>query len=369
MEKYSYFKLKGIINNPLRIFFLCGSYFNHKDTSGDKRIILKNFIESVNPNNKCLILEENFLFSDSENKLNYTEINLKSLKSIEMLTSLMSERVIILHESLSTAAEIGLFSSEKVLNEKVLILVPDIFTSEEDLITGFMKLAYDNPHFTNDNLEVIRYFPGQFIHETSVNLQKPHFYFANNELGDNLKRQLKSLLPNKEKNLNIEYINRYNFNNQKISKFSIDKEYVSVTLNFDHLVMLLLSLFTVENIKSEIRTPPSNQNGSNIERRNRAIHKTVYILKENLIGFLNRSIISEFPGEKNKKIKIDFHYNGINLNQAISYFVYVLYATKMLKITNIQKIVITNEFSKISHSYSQLIITPKNDLLLEVFNS
>ncbi|MFC0238803.1 hypothetical protein [Fictibacillus phosphorivorans] len=369
MENLSYFKLNKTLDNPLRIFFLCGSYFNPGEQDKvDKRIILKKYIESINSNFKCLILEENFMFSSRNNKLNYNDIQLKSLKSIELITSLMSDKVIILHESISTAAEIGLFSSEKIINDKLTVLAPDIFSSEEDLISGFMKLAYANKFYSANNLNIIRYFPGQFFYEISSELIKPHFYFVNNVLGGNLQNKINNLIDFKCNTIKIIKQNYLNANNNRVSKYTVDNKNINVTLTLDNLVTLLISLFTVDIIKSDLRSPITKLEGDNITKRRRVFHKTIDILKKNFISFMARSIESEVP-LKSEEINVSTNYSDINISQAIGYFVYVMYAIGMINIgSQNTKLTISNEFDSVLTEYSDLIVTPSGGLT-EVLNS
>ena len=373
MEKLLYFKLKENLDNPLRVFFLCGSFFNSGEQEKlDKRIILKKYIESLRSNYKCLILEENFMFSNLDNKLNYNDIDMKSLKSIEVLTSLMSDKVIVLHESISTATEIGLFSSEKLISKKLIILAPDIFASEENLVTGFMKLAYDNDRFPDFNLEIIRYFPGKYLFEVSPNLIKPHFYFVNNVLGENLESGLSEKLNMGKKSLIIEQFNKYNINNNEVSKYSLIEleDSIRVTLTLDHLVTLLISLFTVDFIKTDLRKPITNQNGDRLIKRKRVLRKAISILKEKFSEFITRSILSENPLRDLKKVSVNVAYADINLSQAISYFVYVMFGIGMININSENtKIIITNEFESILIEYTKLIVKPSDGKLREVLNS
>lgn len=371
MENLSYFKLKENLDNPLRVFFLCGSFFNEREKEKlDKRIIIRKYIESINPNYKCLILEENFMFSSSGNKLNYYDIDMKSLKSIEVLTSLMSDKVIVLHESISTATEIGLFSSEKLISEKMIVLTPEIFSSEEDLISGFMKLAYNNKHFSDNNLEIIRYFPGKYLFEISSEIIKPHFYFVNNVLGENLKSIINKSLDMGAKTINIEQSNKFNINNGEISKYSQIEEGILVTLTLEHLVILLTSLFTVDYIKTELRKPISNFDGDRLAKRKRVLHKTISILKKNFLEFIGRSILSENPLKSYEEVKVSVAYTDINLSQAISYFVYVMFGIGMVNINSEnKKLIITNEFESTLTDYNKLIVEPNEGKLREVLHS
>lgn len=65
--------------DPFRVVFLCGSKFNrYNDT--DKRIIIENYILSHYSNISVIILEENFIFKESNlTYLSYDEICMKNL--------------------------------------------------------------------------------------------------------------------------------------------------------------------------------------------------------------------------------------------------------------------------------------------------
>ncbi|HDR4727486.1 hypothetical protein J0835_01530 [Bacillus cereus group sp. Sample62] len=369
-KNLSYFKLKETIDNPLRIFFLCGSFFDDFNQEKlDKRIVLKKYIESMNSSYKCLILEEHFMFRNFKDKLNYNDINMRSLKSIEVLTSFMSDRVIVFHESISTAAEIGLFSSDKTVSEKLIILAPDTYSTEEDVITGFMKLAYNNGFFPEYNLEIIRYYPGRYFYEVSSDFIKPHTYFVDNALGADLQSRLINTLSMGKKELVIEKSNIFNMNNNKISKYRITGKQIEVVLNLEHLVILLTSLFTVDDIRVALRTPISNSNGGRMEKRKRVLFKVISVLKQKLFEFIHRSVISEEPSLKSEKISIEVLYKDINISSAVSYFIYVMYGIKMIDINSANtKLIITNEFNSILTRYEGLIVAPTDGGLAEVLN-
>lgn len=369
MEKdLSYFKLKETINNPLRIFFLCGSHFNIKDKSKvDKRIVLKEYIESLNPNNKCLILEENFLFRKTEKKLNYNDIGMKSLKSIEILTSLLSDKVIIFHESLSTAAEIGLFSSDKTISDKMIILAADVYSVEEDVISGFINLSYNNRIFPDYNLKIIRYYPGIFSYEISNSSKKYHNYFVNNALSESLKSSLSSTLEVHQNEINIEKQNKFNKFNLNVSKYSIYQEELNLVLNVKHLVALLISLFTVDEIRSEFRVPIIEQNINKIKKN--VLFKAISILKKYFTEYINKAISSENPLLKYEKINISIACENTTFSQAVSYFIYVMYGINLIDVNKTtKKLVISNQLDQISAQYTDLIVSPVLRGIPEVLN-
>ncbi|MFS3927309.1 hypothetical protein ACL9SP_01455 [Priestia flexa] len=366
-EDLSYFKLKETINNPLRIFFLCGSHFNTGDQDRtDKRIVLKEYIESLNPNYKCLILEENFLFRRDTRKLNYNDINMRSLKIIELLTSLMSDKVIIFHECISTAAEIGLFSSDKIISDKMVILAPDIYSAEEDVISGFINLSYNNRVLPDYNLEIIRYYPGTYSYEISDNSNKRHTYFANNVLGENLKSKLSSTLEVNHSCIKIEKQNKYNTFNNDISKYSVSKEELNVTLTIEHLVAMLISLFTIEELKRKLREPINNVE-DRIKIKKNVLFKAISTLKVTFRKFIERTISSNNQTLRYNKINISVACANITFSQAVSYFIYVMYGINLIDINySNKKLVITNQLDQISAEYTDLIVSPVDGGIAEV---
>ena len=119
-ENYSY-------DDPLNIVFLCGSHYSKK-SKHDKRNILKEHIDGSTSNLHAIILEENFQFaSTSKQYLSYDDIYLSGLAQIEQLASLYASKIIIIHETISTAAELGMFAIDPILAQKICLLVPDRF--------------------------------------------------------------------------------------------------------------------------------------------------------------------------------------------------------------------------------------------------
>lgn len=369
-EDYSYFKLKHTINNPLRIFFLCGSFFNtNKDEKLDKRIVLKKYIESLNPNYKCLILEENFMFRRSSTKLNYNDIAMKSLKNIEFLTSLMSDKVLIFHESISTAAEIGLFSSDKTISDKMIILAPDVYSVEEDVISGFLNLSYNNRIFPDYNLEIIRYYPGTYSYRISNKTSKFHTYFVNNVIGDNLKSKLDSSLEISDININIEKRSRYNAFKDDISKYYITTGgELNVTFNIKHLISLMISLFSMDEVKRNLREPIYGTKNE-IEVKKNVLYKAIKILKKFFTDLIVKGILSTNPNFRFKEVKFEVNCAGITFAQSVSYFIYVMYGINLLDINLSQKkLIITNDLNRISAVYADLIVSPVGGGIAEVLN-
>ena len=140
---------------PIRVIFLCGIKF--KDNETDKRIVLKNYLEN-DPKNKVLILEKYFDFAfkndSSTGLLSYYDAELFNLHNIESFAALVATNVIVIHESLSTAGELGVFGSNEALRDRIITLVPDQFSVEEEKLSSFLRLAFWKILWYN-NFEVI----------------------------------------------------------------------------------------------------------------------------------------------------------------------------------------------------------------------
>lgn len=127
---------RGIVELPsnLQIIFLCGVIFS--DDPEDKRIALEAILQS-RPDTKVVILEKHFA-----KPYVYGYIGLRNIHDVETLVSCFANATIVIHESLSTAAEIGMLASNKRTAQRTAVLYPDVGSVEEDKISGFIQLAY-----------------------------------------------------------------------------------------------------------------------------------------------------------------------------------------------------------------------------------
>lgn len=121
------------VPNELRISFLCGVRYSKDEI--DKRNTLKKYLDSL-PNHRTILLEKYFGLN------NYAEVGLYNLYDVETMVGCFSDSVIVIHESLSTAAEIGMLTSDKTIADKTLVLYPDQNSTEEEKISGFIYYAY-----------------------------------------------------------------------------------------------------------------------------------------------------------------------------------------------------------------------------------
>lgn len=367
-----YFNLENniTIDKAMRIFFLCGSYFQEKGDIKDKRKVLQEYLDNLEGISKSIILEKAFMFSSDKRKLNYNDMQLKSLKDIELLTSLLSDKIFLLHESISTATEIGLFSQKQELLNKMLILVPDKYSVEEDLMSGFLSLSYNNKIFKDYNIDTIRYFPTTRPYLSSNNNHKLHSYFFNDLIGENFKEIINSYLPSTS--LNIKSLRKRNhFDNDRNTFFKEDGK-VNISITPETFRALYLSLFSLSKIRElvgEEQDIPNYDFRSSRDRLN-VLYKGVKILKEYFKKFLVNTLRESFLVDIGiSELTITVHGCEVPFDRCFDYFLYLLFAMNLLKVnTGSNKrpfISISTELVQISTNYN-LLIKEKSFSLSEV---
>ena len=346
------FSANGTVSTPLRVFFLCGSYFDKN--SKDKRIVLRDFIETLSQSFKSLILEDHFSFRKDEKLLNYNEIKMKSLRDIELLTGLFADNIFILHECISTAAELGLFSGNPYISDKIILLTPDFYSVEENFISGFISLAFNNSYFKDYNIENINYFPGVEKIEISENKKKYHTYFINNELPLELKNIIDNKLSPLKNSLNIKVIENKSRQRKRSNNiyYNIQDSVGYIYLHPHILSALLIALFNIDAVRTKLR-------GS------KNIYDCINALWDYLVLLMNNTVRHESAGLYDIN-NVKFLLIGIDMEpkKAVSYFVYILLALDLIQLRKDQSegLTIRMEFKDVYANYKSLIIemTPSN---------
>lgn len=377
-----YFNNSVVVNNPLRIFFLCGSTYkknNFKIVSNgiereisDKRKVLKSFIEQKGRNFKTVILEENFMFSDDRSssprkKLNYKNINLNSLKSIELLTSLFSDYILIVHESFSTAAEIGMFSTSQLINNKLIVLTPKPSHTDEEYISGFMNLAYQKSS-KESRIKFIPYNPGIYNFHISERVRKLHTYFIGNNIEGSLAEELSNVLDSLDE-MKVEFNPSVPYTYRKFHSFyRLGKTNISIVLNSNDLICYIISLFNISDFVKEFRSEFDVKEMRNDTQSNRykflfkkgknTINKYLKNLFYNTIKIENPNLDETYQkvGDAGKIIKFSLNYDIVKFDDSLGYFLYVLYALNFLNINSeINKFIISNDFIPVYKEYEKVI--------------
>lgn len=244
---YTFKKITNF-HNPNPLFFLCGVKYNENNPHEDKRVVLKNYLNSKG---YCsIILEEHFVPGMNRKKLGYKFIKLENLNDVETLACMLVDGIFIIHESQSTAAEIALFSSHESVAEKVFVLVPDIENSEEDHFSGFLYFAYKNII-----KEPITFYPITEKHIISENTINIFTYFNSNQIGENLSTHIDDYICtiNKTKNLTLAkrtYNNKYN----SIVYYFTAGSIIRASINVQYLKYYILALFNISEFRNEFKS-------------------------------------------------------------------------------------------------------------------
>ncbi|KYQ01863.1 hypothetical protein OWP15_11570 [Bacillus paranthracis] len=326
MKTNSYrFKPIMKIKDPLRVFFLCGTKFGKND-SNDKRNVLKSFIESnYNKHYKAIILEEHFIFGNpKKNYLSYDSIFMKNLKDVELITGLYSDKIFIIHESISTAAELGMFASDKNLLKKTCLITPDSFSMEEDKISSFIRLAFFNDRSAEDKIKNIVFYPK--VQERIVSKSKIDYYtyFPKNKIHKSLALNIDNFIKeDNDEEFEIRFKkNKFHksFEDENIISYFFNETELNVFFSPKVIRILLISLFSLPDLKNEIRKCSS-------------IIKTVSTLQHNFTLILMNSISEIEATDFSKyRVNITLDQNELNIRLVIGYFLYLLQALNMVKL-------------------------------------
>lgn len=336
-----------------KIFFLCGVKFSKSDN--DKRKVLKDYLCSLNPLNKVIILEENFIFGKTNKKyLAYDEIFMSNLKQVEMLTALYSDFVFIIHESNATSAEIGMFASNELLIPKMTLIVPEEIAIEENKINDFMRLAFFRKEEKDkEGIKKIIFNPALEVWKKSEFKIDYRTYFYNNQIGKNLSKNVRKVI-NNNSNSNDKVIiknSQFNndFNNEYTLSYYIEDNILNVKISPQLLRIQILALFNIDEFKNNLRI-------------NKEIKEHVtYIEKE--YEYILGETIKQRSGKMFNDIKINIIQSSINidLRQAIGYLLYLFQAIQWISLEKVSKddrlrrVSISMELTNICNNYAKFI--------------
>ena len=252
------YKESYCFTRPLTLAFLCGTKYDSANEK-DKRKILKKFLQSNISDCRALILEENFSFKRTTEKyLSYDEIFLKDLAQIEQMASLYADKIIVVHESLSTAAEIGVFASDPAVAPRVCILVPDENAIDENKVSGFIYLSFLADAVKKNKIgKEIRFYPDVKVHRISGEKSDYYTYFHNDEIGDTLGRKIIDFICFGKKERTIKFKqNKYRSHTTDPDNidFFIDSENKEVKLyiSANALKYQLISMIQLDDIEAEL---------------------------------------------------------------------------------------------------------------------
>ena len=311
-------------HDPLNVIFLCGSSYEFGDET-DKRNVLKAYIEKKLPTCQPIILEENFWFKKTNRKyFSYDNIFLKSLAQIEQLAALFAWKIIIVHESISTAAEIGAFAIDPVVAKKICVLVPDSIAIEEKKLSSFIRLAFFAKGSRDSNIgRKVTYYPDVEIIRKSPNKSEYYTYFHNGEIGEYLGYKINSFL--KKSNAKSSFIIKKApfgrlVNRTNVLSYVINHEAkeIEVSASPQILKAQIVSLFFQVKFRRSVRQA-------------KMIHEHISFIEQYYLDII-RSTIEILSGDQVRgyKIKYKLQQTTCTVRQAIGYLIYMLQASRFI---------------------------------------
>jgi hypothetical protein len=346
------------IPSDLKIIFLCGVVFN-RSSGKDKRTVLKKYLLRTEQHHP-IILEENF-----GNPAVYGDIDLRNLHDVETLVACFANATIIIHESLSTGAELGMFAANKGTASRLLVLHPDRDSVEENKISGFIRLAYFNgngPVLPKDS--AVSFIPvlqksyetnDRYIYHTTF----PDDLQLASRARDSIDRFLKK--PGVEPLSNISFKkSQYNTskpNSPNIIDYYSDTGTLRLHMSAMALRTLLFSLLSLDHVRERITESAS-------------ISDVLSILQDELNALL-LSTHNNKTGAKLGAIKVCL--KGLELTtfqddstddyrKAVGLFVYLLKAMGYLADENNKKFKFTRNFATARDQFKSTITTEKKSV-------
>lgn len=314
------------INNPLYIHFLCGNKYK-RNKQNDKRNILKSYIDSID-NNYALILEK--LFEPKE----YSSMGFIDLEQVELMASHYAKSVIILHETVSTAAEIALFGSKELLKNKILVIYAPKEIIETDVVGNFIRLAY----FRNDKVKNSSFnYKTKLYNITGKSVAYYNTFFQNDVMDDSFVKILNDFWSSSANKLDIS-LTKENSINKKDNTYRIEEKRIKIKLNYEFILSIILSILLNPTLIKNIRNE-----GEIVKNLCSLIRK---ILK-------NTISVHEFKNVDDYSVEIRTN-DKQDINLPIRFCIYILIKAGLLNIRNNQ-ISITSEFKEKNKEYRDLL--------------
>ena len=349
----TYYFVNQVIPNPLHPIFLCGTKYTRSDPR-DKRNVLEKYI-SDNRLGKPIILERFFSLSGKgKSLLPYKDILIKGLYDIEQIMSYMADEIIIVHDSYSTSAELGFFSSNINIMKKTIVLLPQQYSVDEDKKKGFIQFAFND----RENSASFFWYTPVFEKVRYSNDRKGfHSYFLDNHIDEVLSYKIKSKI-NSDIDTELSFIftlKTLKFNKSHIL-FERHEDTLSVSIPVKLTLHLVLAALTDQRLVDILESKTKI-----IECRNEIISKLEHY-------FINT--YKEISKDLNILNKVEMNVSEIDFslfNHSIGNIIgFALYALKALDYIELpyqdKRFGLTSEGKNSIIVYSQLL-TPSKSFL------
>lgn len=295
---------------PIRVLFLCGTKYSKNDN--DKRVVLKKSLEQ-DSKNRVIILEEYYNFNAYKQSefLSYYNANLFNLYSIEMLVAAFSNQIIIIHESYSTAGEIGAFAGNPYIRNKIITISPERYSVDEEKVSGFLSLAFWNFKKKIINNNVIRFYPIAKKVNISPNRSTYYTFFKNDELPQSLSKRLASIIEQTSQKEKISIKKVINYQKSYTNKL--------VHLDFVSFKNYFFALYTIQELRDELREC-------------KKVYEITKLFKKYFLETMKNTVIADSGICDNVKVLLNYQYE-FSFEDAISMMVYIMNACNIIHIS------------------------------------
>lgn len=344
MEKY-YFK-NNISVNDYVYMFLCGVSLNYNQRSKDKRMVLDNYLRSLNEDNKPIILENNFLtrYKETSRRVSYSDAGFSNLYQVEMLVNYLSDINFILLESISTGAEAGMFLGEPKTQKKTCLLIPDEMAIEEDKLGAFLRYSFEN-----SEVNIMRFYPQVKHYNLSENVSGWYTYFNNDCIGENLGNSIERYIDENVKSFLLKFTTAKTDLAEGKIYYRIVDDCLNIEIRPRTLMICVGAILNCEEYEKEF----FSKDGHTIKDLESII---VTWLKETFINS-----IAEISGVEAGKcvIRVDANIEGLSVNRAIGMVLYLFVAARLIKLEKMDDYI---DSQKVLFSRKMLTVNGKNNM-------
>jgi len=338
------------------IAFLCGVTYK-RDSIEDKRNVLYDFLKQ-NRKIKPVILEKSFSIEsfDNTDTLRYKEIGLNNLRDIEVLTSLYSHLIFIIHESMATASEMGMFSYNDHTAEKICVIYPDEFSINKNVISIFFKYAFFNDKNLIINDKLPFYPRTKTVYHADNNIEA-YTYFRNNQITSDLKKKINTFIENKSKcTYNLKFDNEFSKDHSYFLRKNKKRDNgykITMNLTAEFFFYHMLAILNTNEVKI-------------IFQKNNDFKDCVHEIGTLFLEALKRTIIYKYDDIIIKDNDFTCYVNGYGFEQALFYLFYIFHAIGIVEIKdNTITRVENKEFEGKIRKLCKLLISYKEEWKLE----
>lgn len=333
------------------IIFLCGTKYK-KESAYDKRNVLKKYIETKYPLKNVLILEEHFVFGKREGYLSYDDIFLKNLNDIETLSAAFANGIIIIHDSISTGAELAAFASNELLKSKMCVLEPDSTGVEERKISAFLELAFFGQE---SHIRRIVYYPEVYSFEISEKHIEKRTKFVNNTITPVLGQKICDFIDYCKLDLDIRFeemkFKKVN-NNLGIISYSKKDDELQVYVSGQVVLYQVMGLLSINHIRKNLRTK-------------KRLYSHVDFVCDQYKKILLNTIQKKLKLVVNE-ILVNIKEINVELRDVIAYSLYMLQALKLISMSKekeLYKISLKKNLDTFLDSLQGIVSEEDNELL------